>query len=139
MMRGIIRQYIPSLSLTSLSVLISKQFYSLVLSKVYGVHSTRFVIPRFFHKDRKTGEYGGILRDEGNRPEEHYLTFFYEDGYCDQERLWMTNIRCNVRSKARIINLSNSKQALCFAMNPKTKGKGNLMTYVYFNTSVAAV
>ena len=85
------------------------------------------------------GEYGGILRDEGHRPEESYLMLFYVDGYCDLESLCMANIRCIVSIKARIIYLSNSKQALCFAMNPKTKGKGNLMTYVYFNTSVAVV
>ena len=37
------------------------------------------------------------------------------------------------------INLNSLKQALCFATNIKTKGKVNIMSDVYVNTSVAAI
>ena len=44
-----------------------------------------------------------------------------------------------ISSTARTINLKNIKQGLCFAMNIKIKGKGNLISDVYVNTSVATI
>ena len=51
----------------------------------------------------------------------------------------MTNIRCIIISTTSTINLNNLKQSLCFAVNIKTKGKGNLMSDVYVNTSISAI
>ena len=111
----------------------------LELYKMARVHSTRFGIPIFWNKDSKRGQYVGISREEVNIPDEYYLTSFKEDGCCDQQRFWMPNIRCIIIITARTINLNNIKQSLCFAMNIKTKGKGNVLSGVYVNTTFAAI
>ena len=51
----------------------------------------------------------------------------------------MTNIRCIISSTSRTINRNNLKQKLCFTLNLNTKGKGNIMSDVYVNTSVPSI
>ena len=51
----------------------------------------------------------------------------------------MPNISYTIHITFRNINLRDTKQSLCLAVNFKTKGKVNLIPDVYVNTSVAAI
>ena len=51
----------------------------------------------------------------------------------------MPNIRFIISSTVMTIKLNNLKHVLLFAMNIKIKGKGNLMSDVYINASVADI
>ena len=68
------------------------------LAEVASVHSTRYEIPRYQHKYRKGGKYGGISRKESHTP------------------------------RARYIYVSGYKHALLFSMNLNRKVKGNNMS-----------
>ena len=79
------------------------------LSESDRVCSTRSGIPVFHHKYSKVDKYGGIFHTEGNTP------------------------------RGISVDLSGSKNTLHFAMNLKTKEKGDLMADGCTNTTMYTI
>ena len=87
---------------------------------------TIFSLERF-----QQGKCGENSLKEGNRSEEPHLIYFDEDDHCDQQRLWMPNIRFTTNSTTGTIDPSYYKQYLYIIINLKSKVKGYIIMDIY--------
>ena len=70
-------------------------------------------------------------------PDDPEQASFEEDNLNDDQNCWLSRVR--MLNATRTIDISRSKDALFYAMNTTTKGKGKLMADSCADTSIAAI